>query len=81
MQGRGQAGVQTDVFIMDFSKPFDKLGHQRLIKKLNLLQAFLANRTQQVVVKGKWLKCNLVSLKGLYWVHVPMHIPDKIGIE
>ena len=35
MQGEGQAGVQTDVLIMDFLKAFDKVGHQRLIKKLD----------------------------------------------
>ena len=35
MQGSGQAGVQTDVLIMDFSKAFDKVGHKRLIKKLD----------------------------------------------
>ena len=35
MQGAGQAEVQTDVLIMDFSKALDKVGHQRLIKKLD----------------------------------------------
>ena len=64
MQGGGQAGAQTDVLIMDFSKAFDKVGHKRLIKKLDFygvrnktrhwVQASLANRTQQVVVKGKF---------------------------
>ena len=49
---------------MDFSKAFDKVGHQRLIKKLDYyavrsktrdwIQAFLANRTQQVIVRGKY---------------------------
>ena len=58
--GRGQ----TDVLIIDFSEAFDKVGHQRLIKKLDFygvryktrdwIQAFQANRTQQVVVKGKF---------------------------
>lgn len=59
-----QGGGQTDVLIMDFSKAFDKEAHQRLIRKLDFygarnktrdwIQAFLANRTQQVVVKGKF---------------------------
>ena len=59
-----QNGGQTDVLIMDFSKAFDKVGHQRLIKKLDYygvrsktrdwIQAFLANRTQQVIVRGKY---------------------------
>ena len=49
---------------MDFSKAFDKVGHQRLIKKLDYygvrsktrdwIQAFLANRTQQVIVRGNY---------------------------
>ena len=59
-----QNGGQTDVLIMDFSKAFDKVGHQRLIKKLDYygvrsktrdwIQAFLANRTQQVIVRSKY---------------------------
>ena len=39
-------------------------------KTRDWIQAFLADRTLQVVVKGKFqtlLKCNLVSLKGLYF--------------
>ena len=60
MQGWGQ----TDVLFMDFLKAFDKVGHQHLIKKPDFYslrnktrdctQSFLANRTQQVVVKGKF---------------------------
>ena len=59
-----QNGGQTDVLIIDFSKAFDKVGHQRLIKKLDYygvrsktrdwIQAFLANRKQQVIVRGKY---------------------------
>lgn len=67
-----QGGGQTDVLIMHFSKAFDKVGHQRLIKKLDYygirgrkkewIQAFLTNRTQQVVVKGKYsVKTNVRS--------------------
>ena len=50
--------------LLDFSKAFDKVGHQRLNKKLDYygvrdktrdwIQAFLANWTQQVIVKGKF---------------------------
>ena len=49
---------------MDFSKAFDKVGHQRVIKKLDSngvrdktrdwIHAFLADRTLQVVVKDKF---------------------------
>ena len=57
-----QGGGQTDLVIMDFSKAFDKVGHKRLIKKIDYygirgktrdwIEAFLSNRTQRVVVKG-----------------------------
>ena len=53
---------QTDVAIMDFSKAFDKVSHQRLLLKLDhsdirgktnkWIQAFLANRTQRVFLNG-----------------------------
>lgn len=55
-------GVQTDMVILDFSKAFDRVPHQRLLRKLNhygirgnthrWISAFLTNRTQQVVVEG-----------------------------
>lgn len=55
-------GKQTDVVVMDFSKAFDKVDHQRLILKLkrmgidnkisNWIQAWLNNRSQKVVVDG-----------------------------
>ena len=54
--------VQTDVIVLDFSKAFDKVPHNKLFIKLNhygikghTLQwiiSFLSNRTQQVVVDG-----------------------------
>ena len=54
---------QTDVAIMDFSKAFDKVGHQRILLKLDhydirgktnkWIQTFLANRTQKVVLNGE----------------------------
>ena len=53
---------QVDVAVLDFAKAFDKVPHQRLIKKLqyyNLdkkvvgwIQSFLSKRTQSVVVDG-----------------------------
>ena len=60
-----QDGLQTDVCVLDFSKAFDKVGHQRLLEKLawygiggeiNLwIRSFLADRTQSVVVEGETL--------------------------
>ena len=57
------AGVQTDVLVMDFSKAFDKVGHQRLIHKLDFygirgstnqwIGSFLHDRKQTVVVDGE----------------------------
>jgi hypothetical protein len=56
-------GKQMDVLVMDFSKAFDKVGHERLCHKLALhgvrgrtlswIRAFLTGRTQEVVVEGK----------------------------
>ena len=56
-------GHQTDVLIMDFSKAFDKVGHQRLLSKLQRyditgqthrwIQQWLNCRTQVVVVDGE----------------------------
>ena len=58
-----QAGHQTDMLVMDFSKAFDKVGHARLMLKLEhygitgktyrWTQAFLSDRTQVVVVDGE----------------------------
>ena len=58
-----QNGGQIDVAIMDFSKALDKVGHQRLLLKLDhygirgktnkWIQAFLTNRTQRVVLNGE----------------------------
>ena len=55
-------GSQIDVAILDFSKAFDVVPHQRLIMKLNhygisgdtnrWIQAFLTNRKQKVMVNG-----------------------------
>ena len=53
---------QTDVVVLDFSKAFDVVPHQRLLHKLdhygirgttlNWIQNFLTSRTQKVVVDG-----------------------------
>ena len=55
-------GIQTDLVLMDLSKAFDRVPHERLLYKLHwygvkghLLQwirAFLMGRTQQVVLDG-----------------------------
>ncbi len=58
-----QKGCQTDVLIMDFSKAFNKVGHNRLIKKLHFyciqgktnmwIKKFLMDRKQTVVLDGE----------------------------
>ena len=55
-------GTQTDVIVMDFSKAFDKVSHQKLVWKLHRygicsktntwINSFLSNRTQKVIVEG-----------------------------
>ena len=55
--------VQTDMIILDFSKAFDRVPHQRLLKKVHhygirgnthqLISSFLNSRTQQVLVEGQ----------------------------
>ena len=64
--------LQVDAAILDFSKAFDKVSHQKLLYKLNYygirgnvlywLESFLNGRTQQVVVEGsKSPTCNVTS--------------------
>ena len=60
-----QAGMQTDMLIMDFSKAFDKVGHRLFIQKLKQayygirgktnrwIAGFLTCRTQAVVIGGE----------------------------
>ena len=58
--------VQTDVGILDFSRAFDTVPHQRLLGKLShygingninrWIEAFLSGRTMQVVVDGETSK-------------------------
>ncbi|MCW4309230.1 MAG: reverse transcriptase family protein [Candidatus Thiodiazotropha endolucinida] len=53
---------QMDLIILDFSKAFDRVPHQRLLAKIhhygvrgqtyNWIQSFLADRSQQVIVDG-----------------------------
>ena len=54
---------QTDLAILYFSKAFDRVPHQRLLKKLahygvqgnthKWIESFLSGRTQQVVIEGE----------------------------
>ena len=56
-------GSPCDIIYMDFQKAFDKVPHQRLIKKLEKhgiagkvlrwIEAWLTNRKQRVVLKGQ----------------------------
>ena len=56
-------GKQTDIFLLDFSKAFDKVNHSKLLWKLhqygirghvlNWVPAFLGSRSQQVVIEGE----------------------------
>ena len=55
-------GIQTDMVVLDFSKAFDRVPHQRLMRKLHhynirgsthhCISSFLTGRTQKVVVEG-----------------------------
>ena len=57
------AGSQTDIVLLDFSKAFDKVNHQKLLLKLHRygirgpslkwIQAFLSGRTQTVVLENE----------------------------
>ena len=57
------AGEQIDVILLDFSKAFDKVPHERLLVKLrhygirgkvlSWIQSFLTGRSQQVLVEGQ----------------------------
>ena len=55
--------TQTDMVTLDFSKAFDRVPHQRLLKKIHhygirdntfkWIASFLSQRTQQVLVEGQ----------------------------
>ena len=57
-----QSGKQTDLILLDFSKAFDKVAHEKLLLKLhfygirgntlNWIKYFLGNRTQSVILNG-----------------------------
>ena len=57
------AGNQTDLVLLDFSKAFDKVSHQKLLLKLHRygirgptlkwIQVFLSDRTQTVVIDNE----------------------------
>ena len=66
------AGQQYDVNVMDFLKAFDRVPHQRLLRKvlhygingqaLSWLSSFLDQRTQRVLVDGEASDfCKVVS--------------------
>jgi hypothetical protein len=68
--------IQTDVAILDFSKAFDTVPHDKLLHKLKhygitgeileWISVFLKTREQRVVVDGK----------GSSWVHVDSGVPQ-----
>ena len=70
-------GNQTDIIVMDFSKAFDRVDHNKLIYKLSALgihplttrwiKSFLKCRTKQALLIHYLLY--LGSPKGQYWVH------------
>ena len=55
--------IQTDMIILDFSKAFNRVPHQRLLKRVHhygirgttyqWISSFLNSRTQQVLVEGQ----------------------------
>ena len=65
---------QTDAILLDFSKAFDRVPHQRLLRKLDFygirgkinkwIESFLLNRTQQVLVEGE-TSCTGPVLSGV----------------
>ena len=66
-----QMGKQTDLILLDFSKAFDKVAHEKLIQKLHhygirgntlkWIKDFLDNRKQAVFINGVNSNCIPVS--------------------
>ena len=56
-------GIQTDLIILDFTKAFDKVPHNKLLMKMEnsgvrgntwrWVRSFLSDRTQQVLLDGE----------------------------
>ncbi len=73
---QNNAKQQIDIIILDFSKAFDTVPHDKLLYKLryygikgnihNWISAFLKQRDQRVVVDGKSSK----------WIHVDSGVPQ-----
>ncbi len=65
-----EEGRQTDIFILDYSKAFNKVGYQRLIHKLEFywiqgktskwIKSFIANMTQTIVLEVE--KSNIANV-------------------
>ena len=61
--------LQVDLAVLDFSKAFDKVAHARLLEYyvvrgslLEWFESFLHNRTQQVVIEGRYsISCDITS--------------------
>ena len=63
MSRNAMQGHQTDLILLDFSKAFDKVSHEKLLYKLHQygvrghvlhwIKAFLSNRTQTVVLENE----------------------------
>ena len=70
------SNLQTDVIVLDFSKAFDTVPHNRLLHKINhygvrghlltWISSFLKQRQQRVVVDGAHSE----------WIHVDSGVPQ-----
>ena len=57
-----QSGKQTDLILLDFSKAFDKVAHEKLLFKLHhygieggtlrWIKSFLGDRSQNILLNG-----------------------------
>ena len=74
-----QSGKQTSLILLDFSKAFDKVAHEKLLLKLhfygirgnilNWIKDFLDNRTQSVILMALTpiiLQCPQVSRRARF---------------